>query len=133
MSEKPPQLFHFRLRTLIFVVAVSAIFAACVAYATRENPPLSLIVPVGFRGTITVIRDSVAGQALSSDRGVYVFKIPASGTLRVKDSWPFHRWHKEECRDVDGRLREIQDSSVTLEGDVRSTDDDGVVYTWEVL
>ena len=108
-------------------------------YLSRPGPPIEFIVPSDFRGKIEVIRDRNKGEDLKFEQGRCVFVIPPSGVIRVKEAYPFHRWHSESCRDEDGKKMHLEGKGATT-GNRRtgpnssegSTDFDGTTYRWEV-
>ncbi|HEX4150095.1 MAG TPA: hypothetical protein VHY20_13945 [Pirellulales bacterium] len=108
-------------------------------YLSRPGSPIEFIVPARFSGTIEVVLDRKSGQDLRFEQGRYVFVIPSSGVLRVKEAFPFHRWHKETCRDFDGQPKDLEGGGMTggsrqvgPNGWKSSSDFDGTTYRWEV-
>lgn len=77
-------------------------------YLRRPGPPVVFVVPSGFRGTIEVIMDRKQGEDLRCEHGTYRIVVPGSGVVRVKETFPFHRWHEELCRDTDGKPKHLE-------------------------
>jgi len=100
-------------------------------YLNRPGDAVKLIVPAGFHGKIEVIRDSKNGDDLRHIGRTFVFAIPPSGVLRVKETYPFHRWHTESCEDTARNYRYLVGKGSSMAGD-GTTGDDGTVYRWEV-
>jgi hypothetical protein len=126
------------LWTLFAVVTVAATFAGWIAYKNRPGYPIEFVVPLGFHGTIHVIKDREKGQGLNLDQGRNVLNVPSDGTILVNNTRPFHQWHTEKCRDADGHIRQL-DSGGVMSGESQigmsrsgSTDDDGTTHIWEV-
>jgi hypothetical protein len=121
------------------LVPPAIVLAACAwvgpfflaAYWNREGNPVEILVPVGFQGKIEIIRDRKNGHDLKHVGRTFVFAIPPSGVLRVKETYPFHRWHSESCVDTVGHSRYLEGKGSSLPGD-GTTGDDGTIYRWEV-
>jgi hypothetical protein len=78
------------------------------SYKMREGRPVEFIVPMNFQGTIEVVLDEDSGERMELKNGSYVLTVPQSGVILVTDTGPFRRWHKDNCRDVDGNIRTIK-------------------------
>jgi hypothetical protein len=122
-----------------WIVPPAIVLAACAwigpffltDYLNRPGDAVKLIVPAGFHGKIEIIRDRKDGEDLKHIGRTFVFAIPPSGVLRVKETYPFHRWHKESCEDTARNSRYLKDEGSSLAGD-GTTGDDGTTYRWEV-
>jgi hypothetical protein len=108
-------------------------------YLSRPGQPVLFIVPPRFRGTIEVIKDRKRGQDLSFDHGTYTIVMPASGFVRLRDTSPFHRWHEELCRDIDGKPKHLEGKGTTTgirrispNRSEASGDSEETIYRWEV-
>lgn len=69
----------------------------------RSGPPVELVVPKGFTGTIWLIIDPAAQEIPLVD-GRYLITIPAGGVLRVRSHSPLQHWHSFSARYEDGTL-----------------------------
>ncbi len=121
--------------TLAIVVTVLTALAGWIGFDNSEGKlsdgkPIEFVVPPGFQGSIYVIKDSKKGCELELDRDRYVFNVPPNGIILVKNTRPFHQWHKEHCQDSDGHVRQLHGGVVTIRGN--SADDDGATHSWEV-
>jgi len=113
---------------------------AVAAYVNRSGMPIKFVVPVGFRGEFSIVKDRTNGQDLKLHYGVWVFEIPESGVLVVNDDYPFFMWHQETYVYSDGRTARVE-SLGTQSGVVQtgphsskgSTEYDGTTHRWKVL
>jgi len=120
------------MRLLTLFVAALMAAAGC----SSSGKPVLFVLPAGFRGEFRVVKDSAQGAELVERGGEWVFEIPPSGVLRVKDDRPFYRWHVERARYPDGRAVTIEGVGTRAgfsasQGD-SSTDYDGTTHTWRV-
>jgi len=132
--------FRCSPRTMFVGVAAIALLAAWIGYESNwhnSGPPIEFIVPVGYSGEFTIVKNRAIGEPPKFEGNKVIFTIPASGELLVADTSIFHRWHKELCRDTDGLNRMIEGLGLTVGGPDRPNthrwDDDGVVHRWKVL
>jgi hypothetical protein len=109
------------------------------SYLSRSGPPVEFVVPRGFTGTIEVIEDPNQGEHLRFEHGIFVIEVPTSGVVRLNKTYPFHRWHEEFCRDVDGKPKQLEGQGTTAGGrrtgpntSESSTDFEGTSYRWDV-
>jgi hypothetical protein len=63
-------------------------------YRMQTSGDLSVrfILPDGYRGIFRLVVDPHAGQP-TQEKGVWVYRIPETGLLGVKERWPFSEWH----------------------------------------
>jgi hypothetical protein len=123
------------MRTPTCFLVLLTVVAGC----SDSGKPVLLIVPNGFRGEFQVVKDSAQGADPVERNGEWVFEIPPSGVLRVKDDSPFYRWHSERARYANGQPASVEGLGVragsrstgpnSSEG---STDFDGTTHTWRV-
>jgi hypothetical protein len=66
-----------------------------------SGPPVELIVPKGFTGTVWLILDPDAREIPLVD-GRYRVVVPPDGVLRVPSHGPFEQWHSFSARYDDG-------------------------------
>ena len=67
----------------------------------RSGPPVELVVPKGFTGTVWLMLDP-AGQDIPLVDGQYRCIVPAGGVIRVRSHQPMERWHAFSARYDDG-------------------------------
>jgi hypothetical protein len=67
----------------------------------RSGPPVELVVPKGFTGTVWLMLDP-AGQDIPLTDGKYRIVVPAGGVLRVRSHRPLEQWHSFSARYDDG-------------------------------
>jgi len=108
------------------------------AWMNREGLPIKIVIPVGYHGEIRIVKDHTKGQALKEQDGWWVFEIPPSGELDVKETYPFHMWHNETHVYSDGTAADLQDlgveagNIVTGSGSSKgSTEYDGTTFRWK--
>jgi hypothetical protein len=123
-----------RATNLVVILAACACIGpfALTAYLNRAGPPIDFVVPVGFQGTVEIVRDRSRGEDLMYEHGQYVITVPASGVVRLKVDPPVNHWHQEFCHDTEGRVRRLEGKGTTIGADRLGEGDDGVVYSWEV-
>ncbi|OAI39469.1 hypothetical protein AYO40_05735 [Planctomycetaceae bacterium SCGC AG-212-D15] len=93
--------------------------------------PIKVILPTGYTGNFFIVRDRVLGQDLVQRDGFWVFEVPDSGILRIKDDDPFYQWHGEVVVDRGGHpviVRDLGTSPGTSEGST-----DGTTHGWEAI
>jgi hypothetical protein len=125
---------------LILCLLAAAGPFALAAYANRSGNPIRIVLPAGFRGEFSIVKNRIEGQDLELQDSVWVFEIPASGVLVVKDDYPFYMWHQESYVYSDGRLARVK-SLGTTPGSIQtgpgsssgSTDYDGTTHHWKVV
>jgi hypothetical protein len=69
----------------------------------RSGPPVELVVPVGFTGTVRVMLDP-AGPEIPLIDGRYQIVVPLDGLVRVRSFRPLEQWHTLAARYTDGTL-----------------------------
>ena len=113
---------------------------ALTEYFNRPGKPIKIVLPEGFRGEFSIVKDRQQGQDLKWQDGAWLFEIPASGVLVVNDDYPFYRWHRESVVYSDGRpalaesLGVAAGSMNTCSGGSRaSAHYDGTTHRWKVL
>ena len=109
------------------------------AYGDRSDRPVKVILPVGFRGEFSIVKDREHGQDLKLQDGAWVFEIPPGGVLFVNDDHPFYMWHRESYYYADGSLVPVTSLGTTAgnidtgPGSSRSsTEYDGTAHRWKV-
>ena len=110
------------------------------AYANRSGSPIRVILPAEFTGDFTIVRDREYGTSVQLEDGVWVYRIPESGTLRVINDGPFFMWHTP-TQFVDTNGQPIAAQHMGTSGGskrsspnttVSSTDYDGTTHSWRV-
>jgi hypothetical protein len=125
---------------VLCLMAVVGPYAWLIYASNRSGKPIRIILPVGFRGEFSIVKNRAEGQDLKLQDGVWVFEIPAGGVLVVNDDYPFYIWHPPlGCFYSDGRPVEVKDLGTTLgriqtsPGSAKSsTDFDGTTHRWKV-
>jgi hypothetical protein len=125
---------------LILCLAAAIGPFALSAYFNRPGKPVKIVLPEGFRGEFSIIKDREHGQDLKLRDGEWLFEIPAGGVLVVNDDRPFYRWHRESVVYSDGRPAMVESLGVAA-GSITtgpgsshaSTDYDGTEHRWKVL
>ena len=110
------------------------------AYANRSGKPIKIVIPAGFRGEFSILKDRAKGQNLRLQDGVWVFEIPATGELIVNDDYPFYMWHQATYVYSDGCAAMVESLGVTA-GSIQasprssrsSTEYDGTRHRWKVV
>jgi hypothetical protein len=67
----------------------------------ESGPPVELVVPKGFTGTVWLMLDP-AGQDIPLVDGQYRIVVPAGGVHRVRSHQPLQQWHSFSARYDDG-------------------------------
>jgi len=125
---------------LVLCLAAAVGPFALAAYAHRPGKPIRVVLPRGYRGEFSIVKDRAKGQELRMEGGVWVFEIPAGGVLVVKDDSPFYLWHEETYVYADGRAAKVEDLGTTA-GSIQTgpgssranTDYDGTTHSWKVV
>ena len=60
------------------------------------------VLPNGFRGPLRIMQGQDDSNGYSFDGVQHVYHFPASGTLRVKTTWPLTEWHRITAQYEDG-------------------------------
>lgn len=122
----------YPVRHPTWFIAVVLIAAGC----NNSGKPVLFVLPADFRGEFRIVKDSVGGVELVERNGEYVFEIPPSGVLRVKNDRPFYRWHVERAPYLDGRVVEIEGIGSAAGYNPgkggSSTEYDGTTHAWRV-
>lgn len=110
------------------------------AYANRTGYPVKIVLPVGFHGEFSIVKNQAIGQDVELQDGVWVYELPPSGELLIKDGTPFHRWHSETYCDANGKPVAVESLGVTAGSEVTgpnssmgSTAYDGTTYRWQTV
>ena len=113
---------------------------ALTEYLNRPGKPIKIVVPEGFHGAFSIVKDRQQGQDLKWQDGAWLFEIPPSGVLVINDDSPFYIWHQERFAYSDGHvatveLLETTPGSIITGGNnsIASTDYDGTTHHWKVL
>lgn len=109
------------------------------SHDVSSGKPITIVLPAGYHGPFSIVRDRVNGKDLVEKNGGWLFEIPADGVLRTKDDSPFYSWHRESVVFPDGSPAVVQSYEVRP-GKVRtgpnsweaSTDYDGTIHEWTV-
>jgi hypothetical protein len=125
---------------LILCVAASLGPFLYAAWLNREGRPIKIVLPVGYRGEFSIVKDHIKGQDLKREDGAWVFEIPPNGVLIVKDTSPFFLRHREDIVYPDGAPARVQDLGVeagniiTGPGSSKgSSEYDGTTLRWKSL
>jgi hypothetical protein len=113
---------------LIVCVVASLGPSALAAYFNRPGNPIKIVLPVGFRGEFSIVKNPATGQDLKLEDSVWVFKIPPSGVLVVNDDYPFHMWHQAIYVYTDGHGARVESL-----GSGESTNHEGTTYFWKMV
>ena len=84
------------------------------AYANRSGNPIRIVLPAGFRGEFSIVKDRTKGQDLKLQDDVWVFEMPANGVLIVNDDYPLYMWHQATYVYSDGHPATVKALGVTL-------------------
>ena len=130
-----------RIRNLgaIACLAATALPFAISQYFGREGQPIRIVLPAGYRGEFSIVKNRSAGQPLQEESGTWIFRIPESGTLVINDDFPFYMPHKPETVvDTAGHPVRVVDLGTTIgkvwtgTGWKGSTKYDGTTLRWRV-
>jgi hypothetical protein len=83
------------------------------AYFNRSGLPIRVVLPVGYRGEFSIVKDRTKGQDLKLQDGVWVFEIPAGGVLVVNDDFSLYMWHQESYVYANGRPARVESLGTT--------------------
>jgi hypothetical protein len=89
-----------------------------IAYYNRSAYPIVVIVPEGYRGPIKLIVDKNRGIDVPLKEGRFIYHIPPSGTLLIKDDGPFHQWHSMTAKYTNGMAIPMRDENTLAPGEV---------------
>ncbi len=93
--------FRVALVVLASICLVFAIVVPLVRTAFRVTPTISIVVPNGFRGVLTIEEaDGAPGPEMGENSFTYM--VSGSGTCRTSALTPFRQWHKLRGRYADG-------------------------------
>ncbi len=95
-----------RWRLFLTVVAILGTLVGAWCYLTLDESHywVEYVVPNGYHGIITFELDPDHGVVPAVKGGnTYVYRIPDSGTLKVRDFDLFERYHHEIAQYADGR------------------------------
>ena len=87
---------------LLFVIAT-------VGSGPSMGQPTRIILPDGFTGEFSIVKDRLRGEDLVFEDGFWVFRIPQSGVLTIKDDEPLYRWHGSVVQSANGKHVEVKD------------------------
>jgi hypothetical protein len=112
---------------------------AFAAYCNRNGAPIEIVVPAGFSGEFSIVKDHNKGEDMLWRDGGWHFIIPPSGVLLVKDDYPFYMWHSEFFVDTDGKSI-VAEALPTNSGIIQtgpgayksSTEYDGTTHRWKI-
>ena len=112
---------HHHNRVLVLSVVVFC--GCCMA------PSLSVVVPDGFNGTISVVLDVAEGVEVPKRDGGYVYTIPESGVLVLKTLEPFENEHMTHASYRNGeRIPLSVEALVGPRGEAPSVGPDAVLF-----
>ena len=101
-----------------------------------KGKPIRIVLPVSFRGEFSIVKDRTSGQELKLQDGVWVFEIPASGVLFVKEDYPFFMWHNMRYAYSDGRplsRRSVEEFGLAAaDPSPGYPESDGTTHRWKV-
>lgn len=89
---------------LIIGILATGVPMGVLAHDRATGYPISIVVPVGYRGPVRLIIDGERGQAVPLTDGWYRYRILENGTRIIKDSSPFNRWHTERMIYANGEI-----------------------------
>jgi hypothetical protein len=91
-------------RWIILVIVLGICAMALYAITKERDYTVKIIVPNEFLGVITLEEDKERGiEPAKHGSDTYVYTIPESGTLLVKNFEPFEQWHHTIARYANGR------------------------------
>jgi hypothetical protein len=93
------------------------------AYMNRSGHPIRIVLPDGYQGHVSIIRNPVLGQDVPFENGRWVFRIPANGILRMKDDSAFFQWHTLEMFEVSGQPRKLEGRGISRPSDGEKHDE----------
>jgi hypothetical protein len=89
---------------IIVVIVIGMCAMALYAITKERDYTVVIIVPNEFLGVITLQEDKDRGiEPAMQGSDTYVYTIPESGTLLVKNFEPFEQWHRTIARYANGR------------------------------
>lgn len=134
---------HRRAMLIGFIACLLAslgpLFAA--AYGNGSGRPIRVILSPGFVGEFSIVKDGKRGVTIEPTEGVWVYRIPESGILFVRENAPFFRWHPP-IQFVDARGSTVVVEPLETTAGSRpagpgasssSTDFDGTTHRWRAL
>jgi hypothetical protein len=75
-------------------------------------PVIELVLPDGFRGPFAIARDAQGGFKIQPDKtGAFIYVVPPSGILWVKDLAPLQTWGQHVARYANGAPIDGQDEN----------------------
>ncbi|MBN9523822.1 hypothetical protein J0H58_35815 [bacterium] len=109
--------------------------------ADREGRPVRIVLPVGYRGGFSVVKDGRTGKRVEVRDGEWVYEIPADGMLVVADDGPLYLWHRERYVYADGKPARAESVGTTGgraetplgPGSYTSGRLNGTTHTWRVV
>ena len=140
LNDKPDsQKWPSRLGIAACILAALGPFLIS-AYANRSGNPIRIILPAEFTGDFSIVRDHENGTTVELEDGVWVYRIPESGALRVVNDWPFFMWHPPtQFVDTNGKTVAVQHMGTSggskrtpPNTTVSSTAYDGTTHSWRV-
>jgi hypothetical protein len=110
------------------------------AYAHRSGAPIKFVLPAGYRGEFSIVKNRAHGLTPKLQNGAWVFEFPAGGVLVVNDDSPFCQWHQETYTYSDGHPADVEGLG-SIAGMIQtgpnswkgSGEYDGTTYRWRVI
>ena len=82
------------------IVAVLLMISIC--GCQHRTVLVHYVLPNGFRGPLRIMEGQDDSNGYSFDGVQHVYHFPASGTIRVKTTWPLTEWHRITVQYEDG-------------------------------
>jgi len=102
------------VKTLIFFL--SMLLTALIGCSNPSGDAVKIIIPNNFRGVFKIVPDEEGTLAEKKDEH-FVFRIPGSGILRVKNTDPFKDFHEtvveyESGKSVPAGILDLDEDSI---------------------
>jgi hypothetical protein len=131
---RPRPVRWYGMAVLVPAIAASVIQLHWIANCHE----VTFVVPDGFKGTITLVKDSVGGVDLEETE--YTVRVPPGAELPIRDDRFFFRCYSAAVRSTSGAVLPFRDGGVQPGGPVAlpgggewsSTEFDGTRHRWIV-
>jgi hypothetical protein len=124
---------------LVAIPILTVVMFGLNEYSNRPQRPVWVVLPKGYSGEFSIVKDVRHGRPLVLKDGAWVFTIPPNGVLRVEDTWPFFVGHRGGVVYEDGTRARVEDLGASTgpipagTGGTHSNRDDGSRLSWRVV
>jgi hypothetical protein len=103
-----------------------------ITYGNRSGKPIRVVLPKGFTGEFSIVRDSEAGAPPNEVGDAWIYRIPPSGVLKTSNDRPFFIWHSITFENTEGTPVSVESLGTTAgnRGSKASTDYEGTTHNW---